>query len=752
MTAALLPSDPTRLGAYTVTGRLGEGGQGVVYLGADASGRQVAIKLLRAQLSGDTKARSRFIRELSAAERVPGFCTAPVIDADVAGDQPYIVSEFVPGPALQDVTCPLPEPELLRLAIGTATALAAVHQAGIVHRDFKPANVIMGPGGARVIDFGIARVLDSDVTMTSQVVGTPAYMAPEQLAAGPIGPAADLFAWGLTMVFAATGRRAFAGDSVPSVMNAILHGVPDLSGLPPWLGGLVAACLEKDPRRRPTAVQALLHLLGAPPGTPQGDVQTLLTQGASAATRHGAPPFQAAPGRVPSRGVPPLAAIGVVLGVLANSLTASGVNLALPTIQRDLGARVAGLAWVANAYLLGLALSVVAGGWLADRFGRKKLFVIGTAACAVATLLAVLSPSIGVLITLRGVAGVAAGLALPAGLGLVREAFSGVRLIVVTGVWGAVAGSTTLAGVFAAWPVLEQVTWRFVFVLPAVLGVLAAVIVLAAGRESRGDANASLSPPGMIFLSAALFVLTFAIARVQYSAGVVTGVLLAGAALLVGIFWIVESQIRRGRPPVLLASPSLPAAIGLTAIGFAGLNGLYLLLAIYLQVVGGESPLGAAVATLPMTLAYVVGAAIAAAVGGRVGPRPPLVIGLLLTMAAAFGLSLAGTHFSYVSVVPWLPAAGLGLGLVIPTAAAAVLGHAPVRLGGAAAGLHQGGQLLGGAVGTSVFYALALPRDLTPFWNTGPTLVTGMHTQLVVIGAIMLVTAAFAVFVRRPEA
>jgi MFS family permease len=218
-----------------------------------------------------------------------------------------------------------------------------------------------------------------------------------------------------------------------------------------------------------------------------------------------------------------------------------------------------------------------------------------------------------------------------------------------------------------------------------------------------------------------------------------------GAALLVVIFWIVESQMRRGRPPVLLASPSLPAAIGLTAIGFAALNGLYFLLTSYLQIILHRSPLSSAVAMLPMTLAYVVGAGVAAAVGGRAGPRPPLVIGLLLAMVAAFGLSSIGAHSSYATVWPWLPFAGLGLGLVIPTAAAAVLGHSPTRLAGTAGGLHQSGQLIGGAVGTSVLYALALP--------SGPddSLIAGMHTQLVVIGAMAMVTAVFAVFVRRAQ-
>ncbi|MBC6463039.1 bifunctional serine/threonine-protein kinase/ABC transporter substrate-binding protein [Actinomadura sp. HBU206391] len=288
----LLPGDPQRLGDYELIGRLGEGGQGVVFLGRGTGGRQVAVKLLLAQLTGDAAARSRFVRELAVAERVAGFCTAQVLDADVAGDQPYIVSEYVSGPSLKDLVQregPREGSALIRLAIGTATALAAIHQAGIVHRDLKPLNVLMGPDGPRVIDFGVARALDTTaVTMTSQVVGTPAYMAPEQLAGGPVGAAADMFAWGSTMVFAATGESPFGSDSIPAVMHRIINLNPELSVLPEPLRELVAGCLSKDPARRPTAHGVLLRLLGgigAPPPAVAGDrIEPALTRGATAAT------------------------------------------------------------------------------------------------------------------------------------------------------------------------------------------------------------------------------------------------------------------------------------------------------------------------------------------------------------------------------------------------------------------------------------------------------------------------------------
>ncbi|MEO5874004.1 MAG: serine/threonine-protein kinase, partial [Streptosporangiaceae bacterium] len=229
----------------------------------------VAVKLLHAQLSEDRVARNRFVRELAAIERIAGFCTAQVFEADVDGDRPYIVSEFVPGPSLQELvreSGPRTEGSLMRLAVGTATALTAIHRAGIVHRDFKPPNVLMGPDGPRVIDFGIARALDNmGRTLTGNLVGTPAYMAPEQFTENAAGPAADLFSWGATMVFAATGRSPFGGGQVFAVMHRIRFEQPDLSALPPELLDPVRACLAKDPSIRPTSDELLWALLDQTP-------------------------------------------------------------------------------------------------------------------------------------------------------------------------------------------------------------------------------------------------------------------------------------------------------------------------------------------------------------------------------------------------------------------------------------------------------------------------------------------------------
>ncbi len=261
----LRPGDPEEVAGYRVVGRLGAGGQGVVYLGVASSGLRVAIKVLRSV--EDETARRQLGKEVAAARRVAPFCTAQVVDARLEGPTPYVISEFIEGPSLQQQVQRegvISGVTLQRLAVGTATALAAIHQAGVVHRDFKPANVMLSPDGPRVIDFGIARDLSTDTTVTSRVFGTPAYMSPEQLRAEPVGPPTDMFAWASVMAYAATGRVPFDAPHVMAVVHRIGSGEPDLSGVPAELAEVLRRCLEKDPARRPTAQQALAQLFGRP--------------------------------------------------------------------------------------------------------------------------------------------------------------------------------------------------------------------------------------------------------------------------------------------------------------------------------------------------------------------------------------------------------------------------------------------------------------------------------------------------------
>ncbi|MGI5269824.1 protein kinase domain-containing protein [Nonomuraea sp. CA-218870] len=313
-----------------MSGRLGEGGQGVVYLGTLA-GESYAVKLLHGPVGDE---RGAFLREVELAKQVARFCTAQVADAGFDEGRPYIVSEYVDGPSLaREVMLAGPRRggALERLAVGTVTAIAAIHRAGIVHRDFKPQNVLLGPDGPRVIDFGLARALDAAATLTNRSVGTPAYMAPEQITASAVTGAADVFSWGATMCFAANGTAPFGQDSVAPVLHRILTAPPDLGSLDGRLRTLVAACLDKEARNRPTSRDLLLELLGTSEGLP---VEVLRSPPPH--ILHAVPPLRP-PSHMPPTGsagaVPPAGSAGVALpvGSAGAVLPAGSAGVAPPT-------------------------------------------------------------------------------------------------------------------------------------------------------------------------------------------------------------------------------------------------------------------------------------------------------------------------------------------------------------------------------------------------------------------------------------
>jgi len=255
------------IGRYELLSRLGAGGMGAVYLGRGPDGRQVAIKVIRGELANDPEFRARFGDEVTAARRVAPFCTAEVLDADPDARQPYLVTEYIDGKRLDSVveeSGPLGKSTLQGVAVGVASALTAIHGAGIVHRDLKPSNVMLSYSGPRVIDFGIARALDAVAgrTRSGIVLGSLGWMAPEQMEGSPVGPATDIFAWGLLIGYAATGTHPYGEGTFYEISERVLAGRPDLSGIPADLRPVIASALGRDPRLRPSADQILLTLLG----------------------------------------------------------------------------------------------------------------------------------------------------------------------------------------------------------------------------------------------------------------------------------------------------------------------------------------------------------------------------------------------------------------------------------------------------------------------------------------------------------
>ncbi|MFE1595197.1 protein kinase [Nocardia sp. NPDC058705] len=265
MIEPLAANEPAVVGRFRILGVLGAGGMGRVLLGVGPDGRFVAVKQIHAHLVGDPEFRSRFEREIRVSMRVSGAFTAALIDFELTGPTPWLASVFIPGVPLDSAIGshgPLPVPALRTLASGLASALHSIHGTGLIHRDLKPANVILAADGPRVIDFGIAYSAESGGmrTETGAVVGSPAYMSPEQANGEQLTAASDIFSFGGLLFMAATGASPFAATSAPLTLFNVVHTEPALDRVPPELRGLIAACLSKDPRRRPTPSQILDHL------------------------------------------------------------------------------------------------------------------------------------------------------------------------------------------------------------------------------------------------------------------------------------------------------------------------------------------------------------------------------------------------------------------------------------------------------------------------------------------------------------
>ncbi|MFE9593187.1 serine/threonine-protein kinase [Streptomyces sp. NPDC006294] len=287
-----------RIGGYLVERCLGEGGMGTVHLARSRGGRPVAVKVARPELAADPSFRERFRAEVAAARKVGGFHTAPVVDADPDADPPWLATAYIPGPTLADLIGTqgaMDEPSLRTLGAALAEALIAVHACGLVHRDLKPGNIIMAEDGPRVLDFGIARAVESTrLTATGTAFGTPGYLAPEQALGEEVTGAADVFALGAVLV-AAAGGRAFGGGTPMGLMYRSVHEPADVSAVPPGLRETVTACLAKSPEERPGPAALLDALAPLPAATAVAEPEDRMPTAYAAAVRNPAPPSPATP-------------------------------------------------------------------------------------------------------------------------------------------------------------------------------------------------------------------------------------------------------------------------------------------------------------------------------------------------------------------------------------------------------------------------------------------------------------------------
>ncbi len=256
--------DPRVVGSFRLHRRLGAGGMGVVYLGSDRKGQRVALKVIRPDLAEDQEFRSRFAREVSAARRIRGGCTARLVAADLEAERPWFATQYVPGPSLHDKVAeegPLTAAEVASVGAALSEGLVAVHEAGVVHRDLKPSNILLSPKGPRIIDFGIAWATGaSTLTHVGTAVGSPGFLAPEQVRGAAVTPATDVFALGATLSYAATGDSPFGQGSSEVMLYRVVHEEAHLRGVPDALAPLVRACLAKDPEERPSTLQLSLRL------------------------------------------------------------------------------------------------------------------------------------------------------------------------------------------------------------------------------------------------------------------------------------------------------------------------------------------------------------------------------------------------------------------------------------------------------------------------------------------------------------
>jgi EmrB/QacA subfamily drug resistance transporter len=422
------------------------------------------------------------------------------------------------------------------------------------------------------------------------------------------------------------------------------------------------------------------------------------------------------PGRRPGgmRGNPALTLLTVALGVMMVALDGTIVAVANPAIQSHLNASLAGIQWVTNAYLLALAVSLISIGKFGDRFGHKKVFLVGVTGFALSSaaigLSGTIASSLALVILFRVLQGVFGAMLQPTALALLRSTFPVRKLNGAIGIWGAVIGASTAAGPIVGGLLVQHISWESCFYVNVPVGAAALIMSLLVLRETPASpAASSFDIPGVVTLSAALFLLIWGLIKGS-SYGWGSGKTLAfliGAAVVGALFVIRESRARQPLLPLqLFRSASLSAGTALVVLLMFALFGAMFFMTFYLENVHGLDPVGTGVRLLPMTGMLIIGAPLAGAVITRVGPRVPIVAGMLLAAMALFGLSGLSATSSPNDTIVWFLLLGLGLSPVMVGATDVIVGNAPVELAGVAGGLQSTAMQVGGTLGTAVLGAV----------------------------------------------
>ncbi|RST03378.1 DHA2 family efflux MFS transporter permease subunit [Streptomyces sp. WAC07149] len=410
------------------------------------------------------------------------------------------------------------------------------------------------------------------------------------------------------------------------------------------------------------------------------------------------------------RGHPWLTLFAVAVGVMMVTLDGTIVAVANPAIQKDLGASLAEVQWITNGYLLALAVSLITAGKLGDRFGHRQTFLIGIAGFALSSAAIGLSTGVGLVIGFRVAQGLFGALLMPAALGLLRATFPAEKLNMAIGIWGMVIGASTAAGPIVGGLLVEHVSWQSVFFINVPVGVIALVLGLVILLDHRAEnAPRSFDLPGIVLLSAAMFSLIWALIKAaEWGWGDTKTLLFLGASLLCfALFAVWETRVSEPLIPLGMFR-SLPLSAGtvlMVLMAFAFMGGLFFV-TFYLQNVHGMSPVDSGLHLLPLTGMMIVGSPLAGAAITRIGPRIPLVAGMVATAVACFGMARLTPGTGTLTMSLWFALLGLGLAPVMVGATEVIVGNAPLELSGVAGGLQQAAMQVGGSLGTAVLGAV----------------------------------------------